>query len=161
MTKQINNSKCKNAQVTEEEWEFEENWLKNLHASPTNANETYGNLIEPNPSMFMVQLIALIFVIDSFVVSCKCMKPSFTRNRWPVPIARIQMVRGVCCSVYSHPLWKWMFFHKNSFQFSSKSALNIFAFLPHPKQKCEILVSAVAMVSLTCHFKSCQFQLLR
>ena len=53
-----------------------------MHASPTNANETDGNLIVPNPSMFMVQLIALTFVIDFFVVSCKCTKPSFTRNSW-------------------------------------------------------------------------------
>ena len=27
--KQINTFQCKNAQVTEEEWEFKENWLKN------------------------------------------------------------------------------------------------------------------------------------
>ena len=39
-------------------------FIANLHASPTNANETDGNLIVPNPSMFMVQLIALTFVID-------------------------------------------------------------------------------------------------
>ena len=45
LQKQLNNSKCKNALITEEEWEFKENWLKNSHASPTNANETYGNLI--------------------------------------------------------------------------------------------------------------------
>ena len=64
MKKQINNSKCKNAQVTEEEREFKENWLKNLHASPTNTNETDGNLIVPSPSMFIVQLIALTFVMD-------------------------------------------------------------------------------------------------
>ena len=81
---------------------------------------------------------------------------SFFHKEQLVTIARIQMVWGVCCFIYSHPLWKWMFFHNNSFQVSSKSALNIFAFLPHPEQKCEILV-----FSLTCHFKSCQFQLLR
>ena len=79
---------------------------------------------------------------------------AFFHKEQLVTIARIQMVRGVCCSVYSHPLWKWMFFHNNSFPVSSKSALNIFAFLPHPKQKC---VKFSFLVSLT--FKSCQFQL--
>jgi len=72
---------------------------------------------------------------------------AFFHKEQLVTIARIQMVRGVCCSVYSHPLWKWMFFHNNSFQVSSKSALNIFAFLPHPEQKCEILVSGFSDLS--------------
>ena len=78
MKKQINNTKRKKNENSKK------TGLKNslAIASPTNANETDGNLIVPNPSMFMAQLIALTFVIDFFVVSCKCTKPSFTRNSW-------------------------------------------------------------------------------
>ena len=134
------------------EAEFEENWLKNSHASPTNANETDGNLIVPNPSMFMVQLITLTFVIDFFVVhvSCKCMKPSFTRNSW------LQSQEYKWCEEFVVPFipihfGNGCFFTTTCFRFHQNQHWTYLLFFPIPSKSVKFLF----LVSLTCHFKSC------
>ena len=116
--------------------------------------EANGNLVVPNPSMFMVQLIALTFVIDFFVVSCKCTKPSFTRNSW------LQSQEYKWCEEFVVPFipihfGNGCFFTTTRFRFHQNQRWTYLLFFPIPSKS----VKFSFLVSLTCHFKSCQFQL--
>ena len=109
MKKQINNSKLK----------------KNENSKKTGSK--IRTLVQPTRmkqmAIWLYQTLLCLWCSLShslfwWIFCCELqVHKAFFHKEQLVTIERIQMVRGVCCSIYPHPYWKRIFFTTTCFRF--------------------------------------------